>query len=217
MCGPAQGPGRRRVRHRSGRREDNPFTLRDGQRPWVRRAVPPSCVPSCCVPLGSDCIQIGLICHAPANRCVCSGTAAWPLGIRWAIRLTTRPDTMSRPRAMGIVLWLRTPRARSFRPALRCRRRSRPHLYAIAGCYRREFLEPACGAGLPAREPGLGWAGRSVEVDPALRITRTGWCWFASWVAICRGSVPAAWRRYRRRGSRHSRRGVPGTARCAGR
>jgi len=33
------------------------------------------------VPLGSDCIQIGLICRAPVNWCVCPGTAAWALRI----------------------------------------------------------------------------------------------------------------------------------------
>ena len=51
------------------------------------------------------------------------------LRIRWAIRLITRPDTMRRPCAMGIVAWLRA-RVRSFRPAPCCRRQSRLYLYA---------------------------------------------------------------------------------------
>jgi hypothetical protein len=85
---------------------------------------------------------------------------------------------------------------------------------ATSGCCRCEFPESACGAGLLACKPGLG---DGCPVDPALRITRTGWCWCARRVASCEGSVSARWRRCRRRGSRRGRRGVPGTARCAGR
>ena len=114
----------------------------------------------------------------------------------------------------GIVVWLRAGPGRSARRSVAGGGVDRICM-PIAGCCRREFLELACGPGcLPASR---GWAGRSVRVDPVLRITLTGWRWFASRVAICRDSVPALWRRYHRRGSRRGRRGVPGTGRCAGR
>lgn len=99
-----------------------------------------------------------LICRAPTNRCVCSGTAAWPLPILWAIRLilARHHETLARDRDRCVV-------AEPLGPVVPPRRsvagggvgRVCMRLQDVA---RREFLEPACGARLPVGEPGLSWA-----------------------------------------------------------